>query len=109
MPKRLNQDGNVPNQLRRVWDRYRAAPGVMRELLTIVLCAGVGLILMPCLIFAVGRLTLGPYAHGTLFAMWQDFLKALTAGSYAAWLIVAGPYLFIWLLRGGRRALHNNA
>jgi hypothetical protein len=105
MPKGLCRDGNVTNPVRQFWQRYRGTRGVARELLTIALCVGLGLLVMPCLIFAVGRLALGPYAQGNLFALWRDFLNALTAGSYAAWFIVAGPYLLVWLLRGGRRLL----
>ena len=97
----------MANQLRRFWERYRGAQGVMRETLTIALCFGVGVLVMPCLIFATGRIVLGPYAHGSLFALWGDFLAALTAGSAAAWFIVVGPYLLLWLLRGARRLLHN--
>ena len=97
----------MPNQLRRFWEHYRGARGVVRELLTIALCIGFGSLVMPCLIYATGRLVLGPYAHGNLFAMWRDFLAALTAGSFAPWFIVVGPYLLVWLFRGGRRLLHN--
>ena len=109
MPKGLCRDGKVTNQLRRIWTRYRGTQGLVRELLTIALCAGMGLLLMPCLIFAAGSLTLGPYARGNVFILWRDFLAALAAGSYAAWFIVAGPYLLVWLLRGGRRLLHNQS
>ena len=102
----------MTNHLRRFWEHYRGARGLMRELLTIALCAGVGLLVMPCLILAAGRTVLGPYAHGSVFALWHDFLAALTTGSVAAWIIVVGPYLLLCLLRGGRRlwragALHN--
>jgi hypothetical protein len=107
MPKALSRDGNVTNHLGRAWTRYRGAQGLVRELLTIALCVGTGLLVMPCLIFAVGWSVLGPYAQGSLFALWHDFLSELTMGSYAAWFIVAGPYLLVWLLRGGRRLLHN--
>jgi hypothetical protein len=62
---------------------------------------------MPCLIFAAGRIALGPYAHGSLFALWREFIAGLLAGSQAQWLVALGPYLFVWLLRGGRRLLHN--
>jgi hypothetical protein len=97
----------VTNQLQRIWNHYRGAQGVLREILTIALCIGVGLLVMPCLIFATGRLVLGPYAHGNLFGLWQDFLGSLTTGSASAWFIVLGPYLLVWILRGGRRLLHN--
>jgi hypothetical protein len=98
---------NVNDQLRRLWDRCRGARGLGRELLTLVACLGIGVIVMPCLIFAAGRMALGAYAHGSVFALWRDFVGGLTAGSQAVWFIVLGPYLFVWLLRGGRRLLHN--
>ena len=86
---------------------YSGARGLWHELLALAICLGVGLLLMPCLIFAAGRLTLGPYARGNLFALWLDFLHGLVAGSWAAWFVAAGPYLLLWLLRGGRRLIHN--
>jgi hypothetical protein len=97
----------VANQLRRLWEHYRGAQGIARELLTIALSLGIGLLVMPCLIFAAGRLELGSYAHGNLFALWHDYLTGLTAGSLAAWFVLIGPYLLVWVLRGWRRLLHN--
>ena len=44
------------------------------NLLTVAVCLGIGVIVMPCLIFAVGRMALGPYAHGSVFALWRDFM-----------------------------------
>ena len=95
------------DQLRRLWDLCRGAHGLWRELLTVVACIGIGLIVMPCLIFLAGRIALGPYAHGSVFALWRDFIGGLVSGSQLVWFIVLGPYLFVWLLRGGRRLLHN--
>ena len=43
------------DQLRRLWDFCRGANGLWRELLPLAACIGVGVIVMPCLIFAVGR------------------------------------------------------
>jgi hypothetical protein len=97
----------VNDQLRRLWELCRGTRGVWRELLMIAACIGVGVIVMPCLIFAVGRAALGPYAHGSVFALWHDFMVGLVSGSQAVWFIVLGPYLLVWLLRGGRRLLHN--
>jgi hypothetical protein len=97
----------VNDQLRRFWHLGRGARGVWRELLMIAACIGIGVIVMPCLIFAVGRIALGPYAHGSVFALWRDFMIGLVSGSQAVWFIALGPYLFVWLLRGGRRLLHN--
>ena len=95
------------DQLRRLWDLARRAHGLARELLTLLACLGIGVIVMPCLIFAAGRLALGAYAHGSVFALWHDFITGLASGSQAVWFIALGPYLFVWLLRGGRRLLHN--
>jgi hypothetical protein len=86
---------------------YSGARGLWRELLAVAICLALGVLLMPCLIFAAGRLALGPYARGNLFALWHDFLQGLVSGSWAAWFITIGPYLLFWLLRGGRRLLHN--
>ena len=94
-------------QLRRLWEHCRGARGLWRELLLIAACLGFGVIVVPCLIFAVGRAALGPYAHGSVFALWRDFMIGLVSGSQAVWVIALGPYLLLWLLRGGRRLLHN--
>jgi hypothetical protein len=83
----------------------RGARGLWRELLTAVACLLVGVLVMPCLIFAIGRVALGPYAHGSLLSLWHDFLLGLARGSEAFWFIAIGPYLLLLLLRGGRRLL----
>jgi hypothetical protein len=93
---------DVNQPLRRLYLLCRDARGLWRELLMMAACIGIGAIVMPCLIFAVGRLALGPYAHGSVFALWRDFMIGLVSGSQAVWFIVLGPYLLIWLLRGGR-------
>jgi hypothetical protein len=97
---------NVSNRLRRMARYYRGARGLWRELLSAAICLAVGVLVMPCLIFAAGRLVLGPYARGSLFAFWHDFLQGLISGTPAYWFIVLGPYLLLWLLRGGRGLLH---
>jgi hypothetical protein len=101
------KDLGVNEQLRRLWDFGRGARGVWRELLIVATCLGIGVIVMPCLIFLAGRIALGPYAHGNVFALWSDFIRGLVSGSQSVWFIVLGPYLFVWLFRGGRRLLHN--
>jgi hypothetical protein len=105
-PKFPGKDLDVNDQLRRFWDFGGGARGLWRELLLIAACIGIGVIVMPCLIFAVGRIALGPYAHGSVFALWRDFMIGLVSGSQAVWFIALGPYLFVLLLRGGRRLLH---
>jgi hypothetical protein len=94
-------------QWRSLTQHYSAARGLWRELLAVLICLALGVLLMPSLIFLAGRLALGPYARGNLFALWRDFLQALAGGSRAAWFVLLGPYLLFWLLRGGRRLLHN--
>ena len=97
----------MDNPLRSLWLQYRGARGLGHELLSAGLCLALGVIVMPCLIFAVGRLALGPYAHGGVFSLWQDFASGLARGSRTSWFIALGPYLALWLLRGGRRLRHN--
>jgi hypothetical protein len=103
------QVSDVSKQLQRIADYYLSARGLRRELLAAAICLVVGVLVMPCLIFACGRLVLGPYAHGNLFALWRDFLHGLGAGSQASWFILLGPYLLLWLLRAARELLHNRA
>ena len=105
--KFVPKDPHGNDQLRRFWDFGSGARGLWRELLMLAACIGIGVIVMPCLIFAVGRIALGPYAHGSVFALWRDFVIGLVSGSQAVWFIALGPYLFVLLLRGGRRLLHN--
>jgi hypothetical protein len=97
----------VNDETRPFWNLGHGARGLWRELLLIAACIGFGVIVMPCLIFAVGRIALGPYAHGSVFALWRDFMIGLVSGSQAVWFIALGPYLFVLLLRSGRRLLHN--
>jgi hypothetical protein len=100
---------DVSNQLQRITSYYRAARGLWRELLAAAICLVIGVLIMPCLIFACGRLILGPYAHGNLFALWRDYLLGLGSGSRVSWFILLGPYMVLWLLRGLRELLHNRA
>ena len=89
------------------WGHYLQTHRAVRELALAVLCLLIGVVVMPCLIFALGRMSLGAYERGGVFALWGDFLAGLAAGSEAFWFIALGPYLLLWLLRGGRRLLHN--
>ena len=83
------------DQLRRFWGFGGGARGLWRELLMIAACIGIGVIVMPCLIFAVGRIALGPYAHGSVFALWRDFMIGLVSGSQAVWFIVLGSFVML--------------
>jgi len=83
----------------------RGVRGLWRELLTALGCLFAGVLIVPCLIFAAGRIALGPYAHGSILSLWHDFLLGLARGSEVFWFIALGPYLLLMLLRGGRRLL----
>ena len=80
---------------------------IAKELRGAAACLIIGVVVMPCLIFAFGRASLGPYEHGGLFGLWRDFLAGLGSGSEAFWFVALGPYLLYWLLRSSRRLLHN--
>ncbi len=75
----------------------------LAELTTLAVSLIIGLLVMPCLIFTVGQLTLGDYARGGLFAFWRDFLTGLVHGSQAFWFVALAPYLLVWLVRTTRR------
>ena len=87
------------------WHRYRRTRGLTRELWALGVCLSLGLVLMPILIWLVGSWKLGPYSNGGLLALWRDFFAALIKGSLAYWLVAAGPYAALWLLRAARFAL----
>lgn len=70
-----------------------------RELAIGIVALLAGALLMPLLIWVAGSVTLGPYANGGYFALLRDFLRGLATGSLACWLVLAGPYLVISLLR----------
>jgi hypothetical protein len=80
---------------------------LLRELILAGLCLLLGVVVMPCLIFAIGRASLGPYEHGGVFALWRDFLQGLGHGSEAFWFVALCPYLLLCVLRLLRRLLHN--
>lgn len=91
----------------RSWSDFLGAHSLLRELLIAAICFLIGILVMPCLIYALGRATLGPYELGGVFSLWRDFLSGLAAGSEAFWFVACAPYLLLWILRGGRRLLHN--
>ena len=89
------------------WSGYLGTHGLAREASLAGICLLIGVLVMPCLIFALGRMSLGAYEHGGVFALWRDFLAGLGAGSEAFWFVALGPYLLLWLVRAARRLLHN--
>jgi hypothetical protein len=81
------------------WRDYRRSRGWVHELTTIALCLLIGLLLIPTGIFLIGRQILGPYANGGLAALILDIVRGMAAGSLPFWLLIAGPYLAVWLWR----------
>lgn len=79
--------------------------GMRGELLLALACLVAGGVLVPCLIWAVGRATLGDYAHGSMLALLADFFGALARGSLAAWVVLLGPYVLVQTARLGLRLL----
>ena len=83
----------------------RLPPGTRGELLLALACLVAGGVLVPCLIFLVGRATLGAYAHGSVLALLADFFGGLARGSLAFWVVLLGPYLLLQAARFGLRLL----
>jgi hypothetical protein len=86
--------------------RLRLPQGIRGELQLAGACLLVGLLLMPCLIWITGRTVLGPYAHGSVFALLGDFFAGLSHGSLPFWTIALGPWLLLQFVRLGYRLLH---
>ncbi|MFO1401269.1 MAG: hypothetical protein U1F30_08670 [Steroidobacteraceae bacterium] len=79
--------------------------GSRGELLLALVCLLIGGVLVPCLIWAVGRATLGAYAHGSMLALLGDFFVGLAHGSLPFWVVLLGPYLVLQAVRLGLRLL----
>ncbi len=86
--------------IRTLIDRLRGASRQERELWLAGTAVAFGLLVLPLLIYLAGSISLGPYESGSLWLYQLDFLKGLVRPHLAYWLIVAGPYLLILLLRG---------
>lgn len=76
-----------------------AARGWRREAWIALLWLAVGALLLPLLIYLCGITFLGTYAGAGLGLSFRTVLGGLAAGSPASWVVVAGPYLMIQLLR----------
>lgn len=83
----------------RARDWYFALPRFKFEAMTLGLAVLIGLIVMPPLIYLAGYFTLKPYANGPLFVYYLDFYKGLIQPRPAFWSVVAGPAVFLYLLR----------
>jgi hypothetical protein len=90
----------------RARDWYFSQPRWKFEAVTLGVALGLGLLVMPALIYLVGRLALREYANGGLFALYFDFYKRLFQFEPGNWIVVAGPFgfltftrIFRWVLR----------
>lgn len=92
----------MPNPLSRLRAALRRRPRGQREVLWLALGLALAILAGPPLVWSIGRLVLGAYANGGLLAFWGDFLRALGAGELPAWLLLAGPYVLLLLLRLAR-------
>jgi hypothetical protein len=77
---------------------------VRRELLIFGIALGLGVLLMPFLIWMVGNRVLGPYTHGQdLHAgpvkLLGDFFVGLAHGSVIFWCVALGPYFLVLFVR----------
>ncbi len=70
-----------------------------RELAIAAACLLAGALPMPLLVWIAGTATLGPYANGAFGALLSDFFRGLGSGSLAAWIVLAGPYALVAVLR----------
>ena len=69
-----------------------------RELLWLLIGLPLGLVL-PVLVFLVGRRMFGPYAGGEAGDLLNGFFQGLGQGVPACWLVAVGPWLCLLLLR----------
>lgn len=80
-------------------DRYYSQPRPIFEAITLGLAVLFGLLVMPALIYAAGRLTLREYANGGFFALYFDFFKGLFQLRTSFWIVALGPLVFLSLAR----------
>ncbi len=69
------------------------------ELKFLLIGLAVGAVILPSLIWTVGNAFLGPYANGSVFAFWSDFIFQLISGSISAFVILLAPYTLFTLAR----------
>lgn len=89
--------------------RWRDQNAALREVLLLAGCLVAGLLLMPLLIWLVGRVTLGSYANGGPLKLWLDFLRGLGHGELPFWAVLAGPYLVTLFFRAATLLFRRSA
>jgi hypothetical protein len=87
------------NWLGRARVYYFSQPRPKFEAMTLGLALLAGLLVMPALIYVAGRYTLEAYEHGGVFSLYADFFKGLVEPRPSCWIVVAGPFVFLSVLR----------
>ncbi|HKE93346.1 MAG TPA: hypothetical protein VKB34_03490 [Povalibacter sp.] len=86
----------APTEARRSHSRLRF------ELIFGSILLGLGLFVLPGLIFWVGKTLLGPYGNGAgagIGTFYADFYGDLATGSLRAWTLAVGPLVMVLLVR----------
>ena len=78
---------------------YFALPRLQFEAMTLGLALLFGLLVMPACIFLAGNIALKDYANGGVFSLYADFFKGLFLPRPSFWVVVAGPFVFLALVR----------
>ena len=106
------REGELFSWFERARSYYVSQPRPIFEMMTLGLALLVGLIVMPALIYLVGRYSLGAYGHGTpleanssVFSLFFDFYKGLIEPRPSCWIVVLGPFVFLTFVRLCRLAL----
>ncbi len=76
--------------------------GLGRQASLAFLGLGLGLIVLPALIFLAGSQVLGRYDGASLATSYSSIYSGLKNGSIAAWIAVLGPYGFYLFFKGLR-------
>lgn len=80
--------------------REHARSRLRFELIFASVWLGIGLFLLPALIYLVGVLMLGPYGEGAgLGTFYVDFFRDLAGPSGRAWVIALGPLILVSVVR----------
>ena len=79
-------------------ERPRPPSALGREFRYFLIVGGLGLVVLPFLVYAAGAATLGPYAGG-LGAFLATLYGDLVRFAPAAWALLLGPYLLFQSLR----------
>jgi hypothetical protein len=73
---------------------------IRKESILAGICLGIGLIVLPALIYGFGSTVLGAYGGGPhLGSFYGDYIRNLASGTFRTWLIVLTPYLTVLALR----------